>query len=441
MHILILMSALVAGQAMMPARVVDAWRVEVGPGTVTAAGRAIELREAVVVDIAPPERVSVKDECHTAVPVFNNNTGGWLKGARLRMLKAEECSATGLLHPDSVRIKGALGGAPLEPGRDYGLDPFWGTFGRLEGGAITARQTLYADYDYDTSRLDTISVDASGKLAVVKGAPGIALLFPPVLDDGAVALVNVWVVGRTASLTEENLFPIDYAASSDPPPAEGTSEAEQFLPKTLAKLRAGQPVTIVAFGDSVTDGGGAARAEDWYQNQFAVRLHARFPASEIRVVNAGWGGASSRQYLDAPAGGPYDFARDVLEPKADLVTIEFVNDAYLDETGVEREYSGLVGRIRETGAEVALLTPHLVRPDWMKLTTLKVTEDPRAYVRGLRLFAQEHAVALADGSRRYCDAWRTGIPYMALMANNINHPDARGHALFAEALMAMFPQK
>jgi hypothetical protein len=34
--------------------------------------------------------------------------------------------------------------------------------------------------------------------------------------------------------------------------------------------------------------------------------------------------------------------------------------------------------------------------------------------------------------------WRQGIPYNALMLNAINHPDARGMRLFADALMALF---
>lgn len=441
MQILILVSALVAGQTVMPARVVDTWRVEVGPGTIAVDGRSVTLAEAVVFDIAPPERVCVRDECHTAVPVYDDTAPGWRKGLKFRMLKAEECSATGLLHPDSVRIKRAMGGTPYEPGKDYGLDPFWAAFGRLDGSAILPRQAVYADYDYDACRLDTIALDAAGKAVLLKGTPGVALLYPPQLDAGALALVNVWVIGRTSKLSDDNLFPIDYTPRADAKPAEGQSQAEKFLPKTLAKLRAGEPVTIVAFGDSVTEGGGVTRPEDWYQNQFAARLHQRFPASEIRVVNAGWGGMSSRHYFDEPPGGPYDFVRDVLEPKADLVTMEFVNDAYLDEAGVEREYNEIVGRIRETGAEVALITPHLIRPDWMQIETIKVKEDPRAYVRGLRLFAEKQAVALADGSRMYCEAWRQGIPYLTLMANNINHPDARGHALFAQALMAMFPEK
>jgi len=61
-------------------------------------------------------------------------------------------------------------------------------------------------------------------------------------------------------------------------------------------------------------------------------------------------------------------------------------------------------------------------------------------VAGLRQFTAKHGVALADAARRYGRLWRQGIPYTALMLNSINHPDARGMAIFADALMALFPE-
>ena len=70
----------------------------------------------------------------------------------------------------------------------------------------------------------------------------------------------------------------------------------------------------------------------------------------------------------------------------DLVTIEFVNDAYLDEAGVEEHYGKILADLQGVGSEVVLITPHLVRPDWLPTDTLKVKEDPRAYVRGLYAF-------------------------------------------------------
>jgi lysophospholipase L1-like esterase len=192
----------------------------------------------------------------------------------------------------------------------------------------------------------------------------------------------------------------------------------------------------------VTNGGGVnRRTNEWYQNVFAERLRERFPQAKVTLHTAAWGGRSSRNYLEAPRGGEKDFVRDVLEPKPDMVTIEFVNDAYLDEEATQVHYAGILERLESIGAEVVLITPHFVRPDWMGVSTMKIDEDPRPYVRGLRRFAAEHNLALADASARWCRLWRQGIPYITLEANWINHPDARGHELFAEALLALFPEE
>ena len=69
----------------------------------------------------------------------------------------------------------------------------------------------------------------------------------------------------------------------------------------------------------------------------------------------------------------------------------------------------------------------------------EIDEDPRPYVPWLRAFAAANGVVLAEASRRYGRLWRQGVPYNTLMTNTINHPDARGLRLFADALMALFP--
>jgi hypothetical protein len=67
-----------------------------------------------------------------------------------------------------------------------------------------------------------------------------------------------------------------------------------------------------------------------------------------------------------------------------------------------------------------------------------VDDDPRPYVKALRQFSAQHNVPLADASLRYGRLWRQGVPYNTLLLNAINHPDAHGMRLFADALMALF---
>ncbi len=447
----------------MPVRIEGPWTLVIGPGSIVLEGLTVRLDRPCRVEVTPPETVSVRDERHDAIPVYNKATPwGWTRGARLERLVTQECSATGLLHGDSVRVGLAPGGAKtLVRGRDFEIDPFWATLGRLEGGAIAAGQTVFVDYDYTPQRIDCVVAGEDGA-RVVRGTPGVSAVPLPVTPPGMVPVASIFLSGPTTELSEENLFPItgvivgeggpaevtptnakQTSGKSSAPPRESQCQADRFLPRTLARLRNGEPVTIVAWGDSVTSGGGVRQLPDakWYQYRFKAELRKRFPTAHIRVLTAAWPGATSAMYLNSPKGSHYDFVRDVLGPKPDLVTIEFVNDSSLSEEETVRNYTGILDRIQGAGAEAVLIAPHLVRPDWMGVKTLKFDADPRPYVAGLRRVARERGVALADVSAQWVALWHYGIPYTTLLANSINHPDDRGHQISAATLMDLFPDR
>ena len=422
------------GGSSMPVQVAGAWSVTIGPGAVQLGGREIKLTAPVQFDIPPAPIVEVAGESHAGLPVFNPQAGGWMKGAKLKPLITQECTATGNLIPEGVVVRPEAGDAFVLD-RDYALDGFWATLGRLEGGRIAEGQTVLIDYRYSPNRLDSIVVNEQGKARLIVGEPGVGSMLPPTPAEGEVAVANLWIPGRTELLTNENLFPIEAL-----PELQTEPTAEQLLPKTLAKLRAGEEVKIVAWGDSVTNGGGVGGDQSlWYQYRFQARLQERFPKAKVTMLTAAWGGGNSRGYMDAPPGGAHDFKRDVLDPKPDLVTIEFVNDAYLNEEQTQTHYAEIMGHLSGIPAEVILITPHFVRPDWLGVKTLKLDEDPRPYVKGLRRFGAENHVAVADASALWCRLCRQGIPYVTLEANSINHPDVRGMDLFVQALMGVFP--
>jgi lysophospholipase L1-like esterase len=209
----------------------------------------------------------------------------------------------------------------------------------------------------------------------------------------------------------------------------------------MTRLRAGESLRVLAWGDSVTDGSylPTPTTERW-QEQFVARLRQRFPKAKIELVTEAWGGRNTASYLAEPPGSPHNYREKVLGAKPHLVVSEFVNDAGLNPAQVEERYSQLLADFREIGAEWVILTPHYVRPDWMGLNRERdIDDDPRPYVAGLRQFAAKHQVALADAANRYGRLWRQGLPYTTLMLNSINHPDARGMAIFADALMELFP--
>jgi lysophospholipase L1-like esterase len=392
--------------------------------------------------VTPARLVAVENERHDALPPFNAAAGGWAKGARLRGLLAQECTTPHLLEPTSVRLKPGpeADATPFTPDQDYALDRVWGTFGRLPGGGLREGQTVFASYRHGELRLDSIIQSREGRWFIREGTPASAAPLPPALEPGEVRLANLWLPGRLTALTTDHLFPIlEEAYPEQPKPAP--SVAERLLPKTLAKLRDGRPLRILAWGDSVTVGTYVPNHErDRWQAQFVARLRERFPAARIELVTEAWGGRNTGSYLAEPPGSPHNYRETVLGAKPDLVVSEFVNDAGLTPAQVEERYGRLWRDFQSLGAEWIILTPHYVRPDWMGLTRERdIDDDPRPYVKGLREFASRHPVALADASRRYGRLWRQGLPYSTLMLNSINHPDAHGMKLFADALMELFP--
>ena len=392
-----------------------------------------------VLAIEPAQTVAVVAEKFESLPVYNPGGGGWGNGARLAALIAQNTTTPFLLDPESLVLRaGADEGAEVfRRGADYEAELSWGTFGRLAEGKIGEAAPVFASYRYAPLRLDGVVLGADGRITLRSGQPCAAAPRPVALQPGERLLGNVWVPGRVAKLSPDHLFPILETAYPEPPPAP--APGEKALPKTLAKLRAGSAVCVLAWGDSVTECGYLPVADQW-QEQFVARLRARFPAAQITLVTEGWGGRNTGDFLAQPSGSPHNFQEKVLGAKPDLIVSEFVNDAGLSPAQVEERYGRLLADFSAIGAEWAILTPHYVRPDWMNLLREReVDEDPRPYVAGLRAFAAAHPVALADAARRYGRVWRQGLPHSTLMANSINHPDARGMKIFADALMELFP--
>ena len=394
------------------------------------------------VSIAPPKILTVTAEKYDSLPVFNPKAGGWVRGAQLRPLRAQETTTAGLLDPDSLVLRAGPGAdaQTFRKGTDYEADLNWGTVGRLATGGIKEGQPVFASYRHALLRLDAVVLTRDGRIELREGTPRAAAPVPPEVKAGERRLANIWLPGRIAKLAPEHLFPVLEAAYPEPKKPNPTV-AEQRVPKALKKLRSGEPLRLLAWGDSVTVGTYVPNpAKERWQEQFVARLRERFPQAKIELVTEAWGGRNTGSYLNEPPGSLHNYREKVLGAKPDLVVSEFVNDAGLNPAAVEERYSKLLADFTGIGAEWIILTPHYVRPDWMGLTRERdVDNDPRPYVAGLRAFTAKHSVALADASLRYGRLWRQGIPYNTLMLNSINHPDPRGMKIFADALMELFP--
>ncbi|GHT35131.1 hypothetical protein FACS189427_03770 [Planctomycetales bacterium] len=386
-------------------------------------------------DIEPAETESITDE-QVVLPLYDEKGPAYKRGYILKGVKAAECSVKGAAILESVVVRSEKDGKgkQFNADMDYKVDD-WGGIGRLENSTINEKQPVYITYKFGKMRIDSV-INNKGKLEIRKGESNVSVPKPPVLKDGEKRLANIWLRGDIKFLSDDDVFPIlsdGYKSEKQTP-----SVAEKLLPKTLEKLNTGN-LTILAWGDSVTDAGYLPKEDRW-QSQFVERLKKAYPKAEITMLTEAWGGRNSGTYLAEPAGSIHNYQEKVLDVKPDLIVMEFVNDAGLNEQQLFQRYGKLLADFKKIGAEWIILTPHYVRPDWMGLTSCKnCDDDPRPYVQAVRKFGEKENVAVAEGAKRYGHLWQMGIPYLTLMTNNINHPDKFGMSLFADALMELFP--
>jgi putative membrane-bound dehydrogenase-like protein len=403
------------------------WEIKVTAGSETA-----------VVRIAPPAYRKVGSEKFASLPAYNPNGGGWNNGAKFAGNLAEACSTPHLVDTASVVLRSSAdaNATVFKRGKDWEINPLWGTFGRLEGGAITESTPVHASYRHSFLRIDSVVQHSDGAISVQQGKGRAAAPALPELPPGVRLLGNVWIPGPLPKLGEEHLFPVLETRFAAVAPA--ATVADRF-PRLLEKLRSGEPVRILAWGDSVTAAVYLAKAERW-QEQFVERLRKKFPQAKIELITEAWGGRTTVAYLDEPPGSEHNYQEKVLATKPDLVISEFVNDAGLPATAYEPAYRRIHDDLRNIGADWIILTPHYIRPSWMGLQNEKdIDEDPRPYVAFLKQLPARYPVLIADGSSRYGRLWRQGIPFTSLMVNSINHPNAEGMRLFADALDELFP--
>ena len=411
--------------------VADAWRVDVACGA-----------EKGSFTVAPPDVVTVTDERHETLPLFDAKRPAYCRGRHVMGVRTYGISVNGALDASSLKMKLA-DGTPLEQGKDFHLQGDWGCISRLPNGRIGEKTPVLVSYRFTKRRLDAVVATADGKLSLRPGEPTVCLPKRAKLAAGERYVGTVYLHAGQARLTDEDLYPVTEPEMKPVSPADGPCVAAQKCPKTYAKLVAGEPVVILAWGDSVTD---CTYLPDYkvsrWQEQFVRRLRAKFPKSQITLLHEGWGGRTVEAFFGQAKGQPHSWEDCVLgcTPKPDLVVSEFINDAYLnDDAKVGRVYGRVLREFRARGFEWIICTPHYARPDWNNLKSMKnCDDDPRGFTQSLRRFAAKNGIALADTSARWGHLWREGIPYITHLTNDINHPDAESLGFFADALMALF---
>jgi lysophospholipase L1-like esterase len=136
-------------------------------------------------------------------------------------------------------------------------------------------------------------------------------------------------------------------------PPKGGSRSMGSLPHVAARLAAGQPVVIVAFGSSSTQGYGSSSPEFTYPNRLAMQLRRQYPAADIAVLNRGKGGEDAPEMMRR-------LQAEVIDLHPDLVIWQVGTNAVLrnldpDETAKMVEDG--VSHIQVAGSDVVLVDP------------------------------------------------------------------------------------
>lgn len=403
----------------------DDWTLKV----TTDDGRAVSLQ------IEPQELWRVEGE-EMELKEWRPDFWEQARGSKPKAILCQECTAENCLVPSSVKVL-APDGKVTKRGVDWQVDENSGVIGYLKGGAFSAPSNkAFVSYSYQPMRIDAI-IDDDG---VIKTVRGVAKVGNPEMPEVGAAkfLGSVFLYSGITRLDDKSLYPKLEDKKELPRMAVGDLALK--CPKTYEKLINGDKVRILAWGDSVTEGRYLDNKDERWQIQFLKRLRARYPKAEIELESNGWGGRQSRSFMSAPASDvEHHYETAVLGRNVDLVISEFINDTGMDDKTLEDTYGRVLRDLRSRGIEWIICSPHYSKPSWMNSPRfLKCDEDTRHLVKWQRAFAARHDIAHVEPGRRWGHLWREGIPYLPLLVNNINHPNAFGLSFYADALMDLF---
>ncbi len=136
-------------------------------------------------------------------------------------------------------------------------------------------------------------------------------------------------------------------------PPKGGVKKMGSLPRVASELAAGEPVVIVAFGSSSTQGYGSTSPDFNYPNRLAAQLRRHYPSADITVVNAGKGGEDAPEMMKR-------LQTAVLDNHPDLVIWQVGTNAVLrnlDPAETARLVEEGIARIQAAGADLVLVDP------------------------------------------------------------------------------------
>ncbi len=201
------------------------------------------------------------------------------------------------------------------------------------------------------------------------------------------------------------------------------------------------PITIVAFGDSVTHGAlwGEINYETAYWNRLRQKINALRDYVPVNVINAGIGATMAKD-------GVARMEKQVICHNPDVVIVCFgLNDVNEPIEDYLKNLTTIFARCKENGAEVVFMTPNMLNTyvaDDITHGYEEYAAQTAEYQNSGRMdMFMNEAINLAKSMDvLVCDCygeWKKlseTQDVTKLLINRINHPTAEMHELFAKML-------
>ena len=202
------------------------------------------------------------------------------------------------------------------------------------------------------------------------------------------------------------------------------------------------PITIVAFGDSITHGAfniGEMDFEAVYHNVLRRKINAIGNYYPVNVINAGICGMTAISSLSR-------IESQVLRYKPDLVIVCFgLNDVNYEKQTYLDSLQTIFNRCHEAKSDVIFLTPNMLntyvaedtypehREYAKKMAFIQTSGRMDEYMSSAKDLAYTMNITVCDCYYKWKKLNQTQDTTM-LLANKINHPTKEMHELFAQSL-------
>jgi len=195
--------------------------------------------------------------------------------------------------------------------------------------------------------------------------------------------------------------------------------------RTIAKLIAGKPVVMVAFGDSLTYGWMVGKG---YLDYFKEKIGEKYPDSEVSLINRGIPG-------DTAQGGSHRVEVDVIRRKPDCTLVQYaLNDAFVgySQEQFKANIEVIVTSIREQCASEIVLISSVC------LGSEKENAFIERFYDQLDALAHDYQLPFARVHEYWKKKIAEGVDFESLVQFDNVHPNTEGYRFMAEAVMEIF---